>query len=244
MQARYKRYRAGAHSGPTRGLNREWLPIPILGTIIPKMGTIEKSGLAGALFTKTQRRVLGLLFGNPDRSYYSNEIVRFAGAGIGAVQRELERLAVAHLVTVTKLGNQKHYQANRKAPIFEELRGIALKTFGVADYLREALAPLAKRISAAFIFGSIAKRTDTASSDIDVMIVSDDLSFPDVIDALTEAEGAVGRSINPSVYGRDEWRRKLKDKTGFLQRVMKQPRIYLIGSDDDLPETRKPGKDR
>ena len=208
------------------------------------MGIKKQTGLADTLFTKTQRRVLGLLFGNPDRSYYANEIVRFAGAGIGTVQRELERLAAAQLVNVSKIGNQKHYQANRQAPIFAELRSIALKTFGVADYLRDALAPLAKRMHAAFIYGSVAKGTDTASSDIDVMIVSDDLTFPDVLQALTKAEVAIGRSINPSVLGRDEWRRKLSEAGGFLQRVMEQPRIYLIGSDDDLPKSRKSGKDR
>ncbi len=207
------------------------------------MGT-KKTSLGDALFTKTQRRVLGLLFGNPDRSYYANEIVRFAGAGIGTVQRELERLAAAHLVTVSKRGNQKHFQANREAPIFEELRGIVLKTFGVADHLRAALAPLTKRIRAAFIYGSVAKGTDTASSDIDVMIVSDDLSFPDAIQALTKAEHEVGRSVNPSVYVEDEWRRKIGEEGGFLKRVMEQPKIYLVGSDDDLPKPRKPGKDR
>jgi Fe2+ or Zn2+ uptake regulation protein len=86
------------------------------------MGMKKQAGLADTLFTKTQRRVLGLLFCNPDRSYYANEIVRFAEAGIGTVQRELVRLTAAHLITVTKIGNQKHYQANRQAPIFEELR--------------------------------------------------------------------------------------------------------------------------
>ena len=116
------------------------MPIPKKGIIIPKMG-MKKTGLSEALFTKTQRRVLGLLFGNPDRSYYANEIVRFAAGGIGAVQRELERLAASGIVTVSKIGNQKHYQANRSSPIFEELRGIALKTFGVADHLRRALRP-------------------------------------------------------------------------------------------------------
>ena len=201
------------------------------------MGT-KKTSLGEALFTKTQRRVLGLLFGNPDRSYYVNEIVRFAGSGIGAVQRELERLETAQLVTASKIGNQKHYQANREAPIFEELRSIAMKTFGVANYLQDALTPLAKRIHAAFIYGSVAKGSDTASSDIDVMIVSDDLSFPDVIKALTKAEGAIGRSVNPSVLGSDEWSRKLSEAGGFLQRVMEQPRIYLVGSDNDLPKSR------
>lgn len=205
---------------------------------------IKKTSLGDALFTKTQRRVLGLLFGSPDRSYYANEIVRFAGAGIGTVQRELERLAAAQLVTVSRRGNQKHYQANREAPIFEELRGIALKTFGLADHLRAALAPLAKRIRAAFVYGSVAKGTDTASSDVDVMIVSNELSFPDTIKALTKAEHEVGRSVNPSVYGEDEWRRKLAEEGGFLKRVMEQPRIYLVGTDDDLPKPRKSGKDR
>ncbi len=206
------------------------------------MGT-KKTSLGEALFTKTQRRVLGLLFGNPERSYYANEIVRFAGAGIGAVQRELERLESAQLVTVSKIGNQKHYQANREAPIFDELRGIVLKTFGVADHLRTALAPLAKRIRAAFIYGSVAKGSDTASSDIDVLIVSDDLSFPEAIQALTKAEREVRRSVNPSVYAPDSWRRKLAEG-GFVKRVMEQPRIYLVGTDDDLPKPRKSGKDR
>jgi len=201
------------------------------------MGTKKKTSLGSVLFTKTQRRVLGLLFGNSGRSYYANEIVRYAGVGIGAVQRELERLAEVRLLTVSKIGNQKHYQANREAPIFEELCGIVLKTFGVADHLRDALAPLAKQIDAAFIYGSVAKQADTAGSDIDVMIVSDELSFPDVMQTLTKAEGTIGRSINPSVLGLDEWRRKSTEAGGFVQRVMQQPRIYLIGSDHNLPQS-------
>lgn len=201
------------------------------------MGTKKKPGFGDVLFTKTQRRVLGLLFGNPGRSFYANEIVRHAGAGIGAVQRELERLAGVGLLTVTKIGNQKHYQANREAPIFAELSGIVLKTFGVADQLRDALAPLAKRIDAAFIYGSVAKGSDTAGSDIDLMIVSDGLSYPDVMPALARAEGAITRAVNPSLFKRGEWRRKAAETGGFVPRVMEQPRIYLIGSDDDLPQS-------
>jgi predicted nucleotidyltransferase len=201
------------------------------------MGMKKKTSLGSVLFTKTQRRVLGLLFGNPGRSYYANEIVRYAGAGIGAVHRELERLAGVRLLTVSKIGNQKHYQANRDAPIFEELCGIVLKTFGIADLLRDALAPLAKRIDAAFIYGSVARQADPAGSDIDVMIVSDALSYPDVMPALTKAEDAIMRAVNSSVLGRKEWRRKATEAGGFVQRVMQQPRIYLIGSDDDLPQS-------
>ena len=205
---------------------------------------MNKTSLGEALFTKTQRRVLGLLFGSPDRSFYANEIVRFAGAGIGTVQRELERLESAQLVTVSRIGNQKHYQANRDAPIFDELRGIVLKTFGVADHVRSALAPLAKRVQAAFIYGSVAKGTDTAKSDIDVMIVSDDISYPEVIQALAKAESEVRRSINPSVYSPTSWRRKVAEDGGLVRRVMEQPRIFLIGSNDDLPKPRKSGKNR
>ena len=112
------------------------------------------SSLSGALFAKTRRRLLGLLYGNPGRSYFANEIVRLADSGTGAVHRELATLEAAGLVTVSRVGNQKHYRANRASPIFEELRGIVVKTFGVADVLREVLAPLAAKIRAAFIYGS------------------------------------------------------------------------------------------
>ena len=214
-----------------------------MGIIIPNMG-MNKTSLSEALFSKTQRRVLGLLFGNPDRRYYANGIVRFAGAGIGTVQRELERLAAVGLLTVTRIGNQKHYQANRQSPIFEELRGIVLKTFGVADVLREALAPFAGRIREAFIYGSVAKGMDTASSDIDVMVVADDLSYSDIFPPLAEAENKLGRTINPTVYSQTELRRKLAEDNAFLSRVMDQPKVYLIGSGDDLVEPRKSGKGR
>jgi DNA-binding transcriptional ArsR family regulator len=174
-------------------------------------------GLSDALFTKTQQRVLGLLFGNPDRSYYANEIVRLAGSGIGAVQRELGKLAAAGIIEIRRVGNQKHYQANRQSPIFDELRGIAVKTFGIADVLRSFLEPFKERIRAALIYGSVAKGSDTA-----------------------EAESKLGRSVKPTIYKPAELQRKLKGDNAFLQRVMEQPVIYLIGSQDDLERTRKP----
>ena len=209
--------------------------LPEAGIIIPFMGTM-KPGLSNALFTKTQQRVLGLMLGNPDRSYYANEIMRFAGAGIGTVQRELESLTLAGILTVRKVGNQKHYQANRSAPIFEELRGIVLKTFGVADVVREALAPLEKHIAAAFIFGSLAKGTDTAHSDVDVMIIGTKLSYTDVIPHVVKAQSRIGRTINPSIYTAAELGRKLAGANSFLVAVMKQPKIFLIGSESDLPK--------
>ncbi len=213
------------------------LIIPNLGIIVPNMGMMpqQQGGLASALFSKTQRRVLGLLFGNAERSYYANEIVRLAGVGIGTVQRELNKLAAAGLITVRKVGNQKHYQANHESPIFTELQGIALKTFGIADVIREALATLGGDVHYAFIYGSIATGADTARSDIDVMIVGTGLSYGDAVGVLGEVEPRLGRPVNPTLYSPSELRRKLADDSAFLKRLLAQPKIFLIGTEDDLP---------
>lgn len=199
---------------------------------------MKEPGLADTLFSKTQQRVLGLLFGNPDRSYYANEIMRFAGAGIGTVQRELERLTAVGLLVASKVGNQKHYQVNRESPIFEELRSIVLKTFGVADVLRGALDPLKQRLRAAFIYGSIAKGTDTARSDVDLMLIGTKLSYTDVIPFLVEAEKRIGRKVKPSIYSAGEFRRKLEQENSFLLNVIRQPKVFLIGSEDDIKKSR------
>ncbi len=209
--------------------------IPKTGIIIPFMG-INSTGLADALFSKVQQRVLGLLFVNADRSFYTNEIVRFVDSGIGVVQRELEKLASSGLVTIKKIGNQKHYQANRDAPIFDELRGIMLKTVGLADILRLALLTLSDRIQVAFIYGSIAKGSDTVRSDIDMLIIGKDLAYADVYGVLSTSETQLGRPVNPSIYSMQELHRKLADDNAFVSRVLEQPKIFLIGSDDDLPK--------
>ena len=203
------------------------------------MGAKSPIPIADVLFTRTQQRVLGLLFGNPSRSFYSNEIVRLSGVGIGTVHRELARLLASGLVTAGLIGNQKHYQANRAAPVFDELRGLALKTFGVADVLRAALAPLASRIRVAFVHGPVAAGTDTAASDVDVMVLSDYLAYGEVIAALAPAERSLGRGVNPSIYGRVEFLRRVSEEGGFLERVMDGPRIPLIGSDVDIPQPAK-----
>lgn len=191
--------------------------------------------LADALFTKGQQRVLGVLFGNPDRSFFATEIFSLAGTGRGAAQRELSRLESVGLVTVTRIGNQKHYQANRASPIFTELRGIVLKTAGLADVLRAALAPFARDIDAAFVFGSVAKQQDRSSSDIDVMILSDNVAYPDLFTAFAIAEERLGRKVNPTIYSPLEFARRRREKNAFLTRVLAQPKIWLIGGNDDIP---------
>lgn len=200
------------------------------------MGTINipQASLGEVLFSKTQRQVLGLLFGNPEQSYYANEIVRFAGVGIGSVQRELEKLAQAGLLTITHIGNQKHYQANKHAPIFEELRGIVLKTFGLADVLRAAFVGFADKIDVAFIYGSVAKSSDTANSDIDLMILAEELAYAEVLSQLESAEAIIGRRINPTIYKPEDFKRKVAEGNAFLNRILEQSKILLVGSLEGL----------
>ena len=209
---------------------------------MPKMGMSKtaatrakrQGSLADALFSKTQQRLLGFLFGQPDRSFYATELIAMAGAGSGAVQRELARLEQSGLVTVRRIGAQKHYQANAASPIYEELRGIARKTVGLAEPLRTALAPLAPKILAAFVYGSVAKKQDTASSDIDLMVVSDLVSHADLFKVLEPANEQLRRTINPTVYTRAELIKRIKQKNQFVTRVLAQPKIWIYGKEDDL----------
>ena len=193
-----------------------------------------RSRMADALFPKGRQRVLAVLFGNPDRSFYANEVIALAQSGTGAVQRELAALSEAGLLTVTRQGNQKHYQANTAAPVFAELRGLVLKTMGLADVLRTALAPLASQIDAAFVYGSVAKQQDTAQSDIDVMIVSASLGYADVFGALENATTTLGRKVNPTLYTPAEIAKRIQQDNAFVTRVLQQPKIWLIGTEDQL----------
>jgi len=222
-----------------------------MGIIMPIIGMIEKqtkrrsssnrkpmadivpsgTSLADALFTATQQRVLGLLFGQPDRSFFANELISLARAGSGGVQRELKRLADSGLVTVFRVGNQKHYQANRSSPVFEELCGIVRKTVGLRDPIRVALMPLADRIERAVLYGSVAKQTDTASSDIDLLIVSDVLTLEKLYATLAPVEESLARKINPTLYTAQEFERRRRKGSSFLKRVLAGEHIVLIGDD-------------
>ncbi|WP_439355120.1 nucleotidyltransferase domain-containing protein [Hydrogenophaga sp. MI9] len=206
-----------------------------LGMIEPNMGTFiapASSSAADALFPKVRQRVLAVLFGAPDRSFYTNEVIGLAQSGAGAVQRELADLAGAGLLTVRRQGNQKHFQANAASPIYAELRGLVLKTMGLADVLRAALAPLAPQIERAFVFGSIARQQDTAASDVDLLVVSDTLGYGDVFGALESASRALGRPINPALYTAADFRARLQGDNAFINRVMQQPKIWLIGQEE------------
>lgn len=194
--------------------------------------SLRGSALADALFTSTQQRVLALLFGQPNRSFFVTELMSLADSGRGAVQRELGRLAQSGLVTVTKVGNQKHYQANHKSPLFEELCSIIKKTVGLQEPVRAALEPLANKISLALIYGSVAKRSDTAASDIDLLLVSDELTLEEIYAALAPVEKLLDRSVNPTLFTSREFGHRRKTRNSFVTRVLKSPYIVLEGSVD------------
>ncbi len=190
--------------------------------------------IGDALFTKTQQRVLGLLYVRPNQSFYLNEIVRLAAIGKGTIKRELEKLCQAGLLTVTRRGNQNHYQANPENPIFEELKSITLKTFGVVDCLKAALQPVLPQLETAFVYGSLAKGAEHAGSDLDLMLVGDlsgSLSYGEVMVLLEPAESQLGRTINPTLYSPEEFAKRLETNQSFITRVMDQPKLWIKGGE-------------
>ena len=218
--------------------------MPKKGIIMPNMGiSVNPSnkkpppfeGLGSALFTNTQQRVLACLFGQPERSFFANELISLTKAGSGAVQRELKRLTESGLVSAEMRGNQRHFQANPHSPIFHELTQIVQKTFGLSQPIRAALAPYQDAIRCAFVFGSIAKKQDTAMSDIDLFVISDNLSYSDLVNQLLGTEVSLGRRINTTIYTDAEVRQRLQDNNAFLTRIFKQPKIWIIGSESSIP---------
>ena len=211
--------------------------IPKSGITIPETGTKSISqdvGLADALFTPVQQRVLALLFGQPDRRFQSAEFIRLAKGGTGAVHRQLARLESAGLVTVTRSGNQKYYQARRESPVYSELHSLVIKTVGLVEPLRRALTPQAVRIRAAFVYGSVAKGKDRADSDIDLLVISDTLHYAEVYEALQLAEPELARPVNPTVLTRAQWLAKRSRSGSFAERVTAAPRLFVIGDEGDV----------
>jgi predicted nucleotidyltransferase len=203
-----------------------------------KLAAAIQTSVADALFTTTQQRVLGLLFGHPDRSYFASELIALTGSGSGAVQREVARLVGSGLAVSKIIGRQRHYQANLDSPVYEELRGIVAKTEGLPDALRSALDPLAARITLALIYGSIAKGTATAASDVDLLVVSDQLMLEDLYVHLADAESVVHRKVNPTLYTIREFQLRLRKGNAFLTKLLDGPLIPLIGVVGDTAAAR------
>lgn len=204
----------------------------------------HQTSLPDALFSATQQRVLGLLFGQPDRSFFTNELISLAGVGTGAVQRELKRLTSSGLITLSRVGNQKHYQANPDSPLYQELCSIARKTFGLKDVIKAALVPLDEAILLGMLFGSAAKGRDHAGSDIDLLVVSDTLTLETLYEALESAERNLGRPISPSLYTSQEFVHRMDSGNPFLKAVLDGPTLPLKGHMDDVIKPGQSGQDR
>jgi predicted nucleotidyltransferase len=190
--------------------------------------------IATALFSDSQSRVFQWLFGQPDREFHLSELRRLTGLGSASLQRELNRLAKAGLVRSQRVGNLRRFQANPQSPVYGELVGLTRKTLGVEPLLREALRPLVPNLQAAWIYGSVAKQTDTAQSDIDVMLIGKNLPLAKVLELLVPLEAQLGRKINPTCYTPTEFKRRRAEPDSFVNRVLAQPILHLVGDAHEL----------
>jgi predicted nucleotidyltransferase len=193
----------------------------------------ESTALSDVLFGQIRGGVLALLYGQADKSFYVRQIARHVNASVGAVQRELEKLAEVDLIVRTSVGNQVFYQVNQRNPVFTEMRALVSKTVGIFNILRSALEQLAERITIAFVYGSVARREEKAESDIDLMIIGN-IELDDVLARLSDAEATLGRTVNPTVYSVHEFKQKLEAGNHFLTAVVKSDKAFLIGSEDEL----------
>jgi len=208
--------------------------VPEMGTIGPVMGTKKKpESLAAVLFGKTRRALLSLLYCHADESFYLMQLVRAAGVGKGTIQRELKLLTEVGIIHREKIGRQVFYRANNQCSIYEELRNMIIKTMGYVDVLKADLAPIMEDIKVAFIYGSVARANEYKDSDVDILIIGN-IDYEDVVSAFKSSSLKLKREINPTIYPIEEFKSKLKVGNDFLQRVLSDTKIYLIGDDDEL----------
>lgn len=185
------------------------------------------------LFRGARRAILSVLFGHTDKAFYLRQIVRTTGFGLGPVQRELKQLTESGIIRRTVSGRQVYFQVNPDSPIFPELKSLIVKTSGIGESLRSALAPFAGRLKVAFIYGSVARGEEGPRSDIDLLVVGD-IAFADLITNLQAAQRLLGREINPTVYPPDEFKAKMRARHHFLTSVLKETKLYLIGDENEL----------
>lgn len=188
------------------------------------------SPLERLLGSRLRARLLGWLFSHPDERYFVRQLAALLGEDSTNLSRELARLSELGIVSSSREGQQKYYQADRSGPLYPELRGLVLKTSGLGDLLREGLRPLADRIPVAFVYGSFASGKEKAGSDVDLLVIGD-VSLGELVEALGPVQSRLGREVNPAVFPPSEFREKM---TPFLENVLQGPKIFLIGSPDEL----------
>ena len=205
-----------------------------MGTNVTKMGTRKiKEKISPALFGKTRRSILGLLYSHADDSFYLRQIIRETGSGSGAVQRELKNLTRAGIIKHTREGGQIYYQANPNCPIFGEIKSIVIKTVAIGEVLEDKLSKIKDKIKLAFLFGSIVNGEENSSSDVDLMIIGD-IKFAKITAILNPIQEKIRREINPIVYPPEEFRQKLNQNHHFIKSIMKEEKIFLIGEENEL----------
>jgi predicted nucleotidyltransferase len=197
------------------------------------MSAKRQPGLADVLFGQNRGAVLALLFGNPDKLFYTRQIANMVEASVGAVAPQLTALTRVGVLVSSKSGNQVFYQANRKSPIFEEMKGLVAKTVGIYQQLRTALEPLTSQIAFAFVYGSMAKQQETAESDVDLMMVGD-VQLDELLQHLAKVEKQIGRPVNPTIYSVPEFSAKLADGSHFVSSVVRGEKVFVIGGENEL----------
>jgi uncharacterized protein len=199
------------------------------------------ASLASALFGKSMRAILATLYGRPDEEFYLRELARVTATTASSLQRDLAALVGAGIVLRALRGHQVYFRANRACPVFDELHGLVVKTFGVADVLKQALQPLADSIDAAFVYGSVARGEERAASDIDLFVVGE-VSFGDVIEALAAAQRKLGREINPTVFPPAEFADKVHEDNHFVTTVLGEKKLFVIGGENELESVVRKGR--
>jgi predicted nucleotidyltransferase len=197
------------------------------------MHTDDNPLLKALLSSSARISLLQVLLLDPGEGFYLRKLEAKTGFAPRTIQLELNRLSHAGILKRTDSGNRVYYRINEDCPIIPELRSIFIKTVGVADVLRRALEPHGQDIQAALIYGSFAASVIGPDSDVDVMVVGD-IDFGDVVRALQPAQQELNREVNPTVYPPDEIRRRILEKDHFVTSVMEGPKIFLLGSEDEL----------
>lgn len=224
--------------------------VTTLSTLVPNLSTVTAVNevtdpIAEALFGRTRRRLLGLLYGRSGESFHLREIAREIGTGLGAVQRELNRLWRAGLVTREPQGPQVHFAASRESPVFRELQSLFAKTGGVQATIRAELQKLrrARLVDFGFIYGSVAVGKQKPESDIDLMVIGG-VPLARLLPALRRLQVDLGREINPTVFRRDEFIKKYSTRDHFIRRVMDNRKLMLVGTEDELKDLVREPLDR
>ncbi|HEY0782921.1 MAG TPA: nucleotidyltransferase domain-containing protein [Thermoanaerobaculia bacterium] len=194
-----------------------------------------RGSVLDALFPRTRQGILAVTLGHPEKSWYASELARRLSVAPSSVQRDLKDLTEAGILTSRREGGMTFFQANERSPIFPELRGLLRKTAGLIDVLREALVPLGKAVAIAFVYGSVASGTEQPESDIDLLVVGAAPPAKLAL-ALRQAQGQLSREIHTKAYSREEFASKRASRDHFLTRVLESPRLYVIGSADELEE--------